>query len=65
MDLDERLHANLAAERDQVAKKPIVQSRDDEQKAVGVIRARLPNLPGIKDKIFAQDRELNRLAGIA
>src|SRR5260370_1574367 len=64
VDLDQRLHADFAAQHDQVAKKPIVHSCNDEQKTVGVIRTCFPNLPGVKNKIFAQDRQLNRFAGV-
>ena len=42
-----------AAERDEIAKKFILKSGDNEQEAVGVVRARFPNLPGIHDEILA------------
>src|SRR6266851_4138609 len=43
----------------------ILQSGGDKEKAVGVIGASFPNLPGIKNKILAQNRKLHDLASIA
>ncbi len=65
VNFDERLHSNLAAKYDEVAKKRIFESGYDEEKTVGVVGASFPNLPGIEDKILAQNRELDGLAGIA
>ena len=65
VNLDERLHANLTAQGDEVAQQRIFKYRDDEEKAVCVVGAGFPDLPGIEDKILAQNRELDRLAGVA
>src|SRR5260370_36132870 len=65
VNFDERLHADLSAKSEELAKERIAKSGDNQQKAVGVVGARFPNLPGIKNKIFAQDWEWNRLTGIA
>src|SRR5256885_2084935 len=65
VNLDERLHANLAAQGDEVAKQRIFKYGDDEAKAIRVVGASFPDLPGIEDKILAQNRELDRLAGVA
>src|SRR6266849_6567862 len=65
VNFDERLHGEFTAEGDEVAKKLIVESSDDEEKTVGVIGARFPDLPGIKEKILAECRKRGFLAGIA
>src|SRR5229473_379330 len=65
VNFDERLHAQLAAQSDEVAEERILQSGGDKEKAVGVIGASFPNLPGIKNKILAQNRKLHDLASIA
>ena len=65
VNLDERLHAEFAAESDQVAKKLVAESSDDQQETVGVVGARFPDLPGIEDKILAKDGELDGFARIA
>ena len=63
--LDERLHAQLAAQGDEVAKQRIFKYGDDQEKAIPVVGAGFPDLPGIEDKILAKHRELDRLASIA
>src|SRR5260370_14114540 len=65
VNFDERLHADLAAKSEEVTNQAICKCGNNQQKTVGVVGARFPNLPGIENKIFAQDWELNRLAGIA
>ena len=65
VDLDERFHANFAAECKEVTKQRIFKYGDDEEKAIRVVGTSFPDLPGIEDKIFAQNRELDGLAGIA
>src|SRR5260370_15358379 len=65
VDLDERLHAHFAAECNEVAKQRIYKYGDDEEEAIRIVRASFPDLPGIEDKILAQNRELDGLAGVA
>ncbi len=57
MNFHERLHAELAAKRDQIAQLFIVQCGDDQQETVGVVSAGFPDLPGIEDEVLAKDRE--------
>ena len=56
VNFHERLHSELAAERDQFAKRVVRERCDDEQEAVGVVGARFPDLPGIEDEVLAQRR---------
>src|SRR5580692_2401432 len=65
VDFHERLHADLAAERDEIAKKFIVERSNNEQEAVGVVGARLPDLPGIENEVFAKDGHFYSMARIA
>ncbi len=55
--LDQRLHAQLPAERQQGGQGFGVERGNDQQKSVGGRRTRLPNLPRFDDKILAQNRE--------
>ncbi len=43
----------------------IAQSGDDQQKTVGVVGAGFPDLPGVENKIFAQDGLRDFFAGVA
>src|SRR6266446_6090916 len=52
--LDERLHAQLAAQGDKVAKQRIFKYGNDQKKAIPVVGAGFPDLPGIEDKILAK-----------
>src|SRR5262245_66350738 len=45
VDFDERLHAQVATEREQGTQLLILQNRYDQQKGVRIGGARLPNLP--------------------
>ena len=42
----------------------VAEHGDNQEKAVGIVRASLPDLPGIKNKIFAKHRELSRFARV-
>ena len=65
VNFDERFHAQLAAQRDEVAKESVFKRGDDEQKTICVVGAGFPYLPGIEDKIFAQNGEPDGLPGVA
>ena len=65
VNFHDRLHADLTAERDEVAKKFIAESGDDEQEAVGVVRPRFPNLPSIEDEVLAKHGKFDGFARIA
>ena len=65
VDLDKRLHAEFAAECDEIAKKGILKHSDNEKKTVCVVGARFPHLPGIEDEIFAEYGESDRFASFA
>src|SRR5258708_22865722 len=52
VDLDQGLHADFAAENDQVEKERIVKRGDNKEKAVGVIGGCFPHLPRIENDIF-------------
>src|SRR5256885_2262052 len=64
VNFHQSFHAQLAAELEQVAELRTLERGDDEQKAVGIIGASFPDLPGIKDEILAEHREMNGFAGI-
>ncbi len=55
VNFDHRLHAEFPAESDQFDELLLAQRRDDQQKTVGVIGARFPDLPRIEDKILAKN----------
>ena len=65
MNFHKRLHAQFAAQNDEVAKERVLEHRDDEEEAIRVVGACFPDLPGIEDEVLAQDGKLNRLSGIA
>ena len=65
VDFDQWLHAEFATESDEVAELLVVESGDNQQKTVGIIGARFPDLPGIEDKILAQNRKRDLFARIA
>ena len=65
VNFDERLHFYFATEVDELFKRGIAQSGDDEEEAVGVVGAGFPDLPRIEDEIFAQDWLGDFFAGIA
>ena len=65
MNFHQRLHVQFAAESNQVAQKVIVERHDHQEETVGIIGARLPNLPGIKDEILAQSRNGDFFASVA
>src|ERR1700757_2351758 len=46
VDLDERLHREFAAKNDEIVKKRVVERRDDEKEAVGIVCTGFPDLPG-------------------
>jgi len=50
--LDERFHSQFAAERQQLAKNRVSESRNDQQKRIGVRGPCLPNLPRIDNEIL-------------
>src|SRR4029077_9148224 len=65
VDLDERLHAKFAAEGEEVAKLRVMQYGNHEQEAVRVVCACFPDLPGIEDKILAEDGNIHGFSGVA
>lgn len=65
VNFDERLHAQLAAQSEEVAEESVFERRDDEQKAIRVVGASFPDLPRIEDKILAKDGKLDGFAGVA
>lgn len=65
VNFDERLHLQFTAEREQVVKKRVRQRGDNQEKAVGVIGARFPDLPGIENEILTESGKLDLFAGIA
>ena len=65
VNFDEGLHLKFAAECDQITQQRVVQSRDNKQEAIGVIRARFPNLPGVKNEVLAERGQADLHASIA
>ena len=65
VNFDERLHVQFAAEGDEVAEKRVVERGDDQEEAVGIVGARFPDLPGIENKILAEDGQRDFFAGFA
>src|SRR5260370_39539871 len=61
VNFDERLHDDLSAKSEEVTKQASCKYGTNQQKPVGAVAGRFPNLPGIEHRIFAQDWELNRL----
>jgi len=59
VNFDHRFHAEFPAERDQFDELLLAQHGDDQEKTVGVIGARFPDLPRIENKILAKNGELN------
>src|SRR6267378_8658905 len=51
VNFHERLHAKLAAERDQLMELRIGKRSDNQEKTVGVVSTRFRNLPRIEDEI--------------
>src|SRR5258708_32978177 len=65
VNLHERLHAKLAAERDELVQLRISKRGDDQEKTVSVVSTRFPNLPRIEYKVLAKNGESDGLAGFA
>src|SRR6266404_8204176 len=65
VNFDQRLHAKLAAERDELMELRIGKRSDNQEKTVGVVSTRFPNLPGIEDEVLPQYRKSYGLAGFA
>src|SRR6267378_3052421 len=65
VNLDERLHTKLAAERDELMQLRISKRSNNQEKTVGVVSTRFPNLPGIEDEVLAKYRKSYGLAGFA
>lgn len=64
VNFDEGFHSEFAAEGEKIAKKTVVEGGNNQKETVGVVGARLPNLPGIEDKILAEGGKRDSLAGI-
>jgi hypothetical protein len=65
VNFDERLHAEFAAEREEVAQKPVAEGGYDKEKAVGVGGPRFPDLPRVEDEILAKDWKCNAFSSVA
>src|SRR5258708_5534854 len=65
VNFHERLHAKLAAERDEFMELRISKRGDDQEKTVGVVSTGFPNLPGIEYEVLAKNGEGHGLAGFA
>src|SRR6266403_2877626 len=65
VNLDERLHTKLSAERDEFMQLRISKRSNNQEKTVGVVSTRFPNLPGIEDEILAKNRKSYGLACFA
>src|SRR5882672_6890698 len=65
VNFHERLHAKLAAERDEFMELRISKRGDDQEKTVGVVSTRFPNLPRIEYEVLAKNGESDGLAGFA
>ena len=63
VNFNERLHTKLAAERDELMQLRISKCSDNQEKTVGVVSTRIPNLPGIEDEVLAKHRKSYGLAG--
>src|SRR5271166_5319346 len=57
MNFDERLHRDFAAKGEEVTQERIIERGDDQEKAIGIVGASFPNLPGIENEILAQGRK--------
>src|SRR5882762_328131 len=65
VNFDQRLHAKLAAERDELMELRIGKRSDNQEKTVGVVSTGFPNLPGIENEVLAKNGESYGLAGFA
>ncbi len=65
VDFNEGFHAQFAPQGDQFLQLNIAEHGHNQKKAVGVIGARFPHLPGIEDKILAEHGQGHAFAGIA
>lgn len=64
VDFDERFHSEFAAESEKIAEKRIVEDGDNQKETVGVVGARLPDLPGVEDEILTKGGKRDSFAGI-
>jgi len=62
---DERLHVEFAAKGNKVTEERVIESGDNQKKAVSIIGAGFPYLPGIEDKIFTQRGNRDGFTGVA
>src|SRR6266404_4060726 len=65
VNFDQRLHAKLAAERDEFMELRISKRGDDQEKTVTVVCTGFPNLPGIEYEVLAKNGKSDGLAGFA
>jgi len=65
VNFHERLHSKLTAEGDEVAKRIVAQHGGHEQEAVRIVRASFPDLPGIEDKILAENGKIHGFSSVA
>jgi hypothetical protein len=65
VNFDEGLHAELTAKSQEIAQLQIGEGSYDQQKAVGVVGPRFPDLPGIEDEVLAKSGQRNFFSCLA
>ena len=65
MDFDERLHGEFAAKGHEILQELVAERGNDQQKTISVVGAGFPNLPGIKNKIFAENGKCGFFSRVA
>ena len=65
MNLNERFHAEWAAEGNELGELRIVQCGDNKEKAVGIVGTRFPDLPRIENEILAKGGQSYRFSCLA